>query len=409
MATEFKIVENKLISCISDDEIIEIPDNVSHIKENALSDFCKMTTLVIPKSVEVIETPCFTNCRFLENIIVDESNPFFSHIDGTLYNKEKNELIRRPCGKTGAVHIPRGVEIIAPFAFIGNINLIAITFSETVKKIGRQAFENCRNLTYINLNDTLETISAASFRHCNNIKKIHIPAGVKNLDSTCFYDCEKLTSITIAKENEHYHVDDNIIYSNNPKKLLRCPLNKKGDIIVSQGTEEISTFAFSECREIKSIQLPDTLKSIKPGAFSSCGDLTCINLPEGITKIENSSFSFCTKLREIHIPEGVVSIGEHAFFWCSELQTVTIPSTVKEIGEKAFADANKIEKIVIPEATTKIGKFAVTQCKTLINNSNSPILHNITSTCKLLTDGFLPNETPDLLQKRKNLYWQGYF
>ncbi len=403
MATEFKIFDKVLNSCTSDDEIVEIPDNVSFIERHAFSRNRKTTTIIISQNVEMIEFPCFKDCYYLENIIVDERNPYFSHIDGALYNKDKTELIYHPRGKTGMVLIPHGVEIIAPFAFEDNQNLIVITFPETVRTIERFAFNRCRNLTYINFNDSLETIGVSAFNCCDNIKNFRIPAGIKNLDYDFLSNCKNLTEITVAKENKHYHVEDNIVYGINPPKLLLCPTSKKGEITVLPGTEEISSFAFSECREIRSIHLPDSIKRINRGAFSECDKLTDINLPAGITEIGVTVFSLCADLTEIHIPDGVVSIDEEAFSWCDNLKYVTLPSTLKSIGKRAFAESNKLEKIIITEATTEIGESAITDCKMLINNSKLPFLKNTDGSCESLTDGFLPNETPDLLGKKKKI------
>ena len=56
-----------------------------------------------------------------------------------------------------------------------------------------------------------------------------------------------------------------------------------------EGLEEIKESAFSSSN-ISEIQLPSTLKKIGRDAFSSCKNLKCIRIPDGITVIEDSVF-----------------------------------------------------------------------------------------------------------------------
>ena len=75
--------------------------------------------------------------------------------------------------------------------------------------------------------------------------------------------------------------------------------------------------------ELTNIIIPDSVtssgekyvvKSIGVQAFSNCDNLTSVTLPNTLSHIGDSAFSNCKKLRQITIPATVISIGKGAFY-----------------------------------------------------------------------------------------------
>ena len=62
--------------------------------------------------------------------------------------------------------------------------------------------------------------------------------------------------------------------------------------------------------------------SIGEGAFSGCRSLASVTIPEGVTSIEKSAFFGCGSLISITILSSVLSIGRGALWWCSALSFV---------------------------------------------------------------------------------------
>ena len=118
----------------------------------------------------------------------------------------------------------------------------------------------------------------------------------------------------------------------------------------------IGSNAFRESG-LKTISMPQTIKTIGEGAFYGCNHLYAITLPEGLISIENKVFRECC-ISSVTIPKSVTIIGEEAFYGCNELQYVTIGKGVRTIGDRAFLNCNRITAIDVPDSVVSIGALA---------------------------------------------------
>ena len=125
---------------------------------------------------------------------------------------------------------------------------------------------------------------------------------------------------------------------------------------------EIGNNAFADCANLLGIDLPNSVFSIGEGAFMGCSSLTSIDIPNSITNIKHETFSGCTSLMSANIPNSVAIIGSYAFSGCSYLLSVNIPNSVATIDEGAFYDCSEITSVFIPSSVTTIGASAFKDC-----------------------------------------------
>ncbi len=107
-------------------------------------------------------------------------------------------------------------------------------------------------------------------------------------------------------------------------------------IVIKKGVTRIGDLAFGGCRNLTSVEIPNTVKSIGVRAFVECKNLPSIEIPNSVTSIEEQAFSLCDHLTSIEIPNSVTSIGKQAFYNCYELASVTIGNSVTDIAKEAF-------------------------------------------------------------------------
>ena len=106
---------------------------------------------------------------------------------------------------------------------------------------------------------------------------------------------------------------------------------------------KIEKKAFSYCRRLTNIEIPESVTSIGYSAFENCSNLINIKIPVKVEKIEVSTFRNCSNLKNIEIPESVINIGYSAFAGCYNLDVVVDNSKDNVVvGEDAFKGCKSV-------------------------------------------------------------------
>ena len=101
-------------------------------------------------------------------------------------------------------------------------------------------------------------------------------------------------------------------------------LRELKDVIIPEGTERIGNHWFYGC-DIKSAEIPASVKCIDASAFYECKNLKRVVLAEEsrLEKIGNRCFA-SSGIEEITLPCTVREIGGYAFFACDSLKTIYV-------------------------------------------------------------------------------------
>ena len=126
---------------------------------------------------------------------------------------------------------------------------------------------------------------------------------------------------------------------------------------------KIGPNAFSGCRKIRSITLPNGLISIGAQAFYNCSELESVTASlANNTIIGYGAFSACGKLKSITC--GTSTVCDNAFRGCSALSALQI-GDVSTIGECAFEGCLQLTDLEFQTGLTAVGDKAFSGCTSL--------------------------------------------
>lgn len=163
---------------------------------------------------------------------------------------------------------------------------------------------------------------------------------VTKIDAGAFSQCRKLKSVVIPNTVTHIVGDYRAQFTG---AFYYC--DSLTSVTLSENLTELGAFAFSYCTALPEITLPESLRTIGYNAFQECEAMRSITIPEGVTFIDASAFEYCRALQSISLPSTLTQIAYRCFVGCHELDTVysyalTPPNIYQEIAtQKAFYDA----------------------------------------------------------------------
>ena len=162
----------------------------------------------------------------------------------------------------------------------------------------------------------------------------------------------------------------------------------------------INDYAFQKCEKLTQIVIPDTLKVIADYAFKDCIKLTEVRLPVSMTFISQGVFQNCSALINAVLPTDLSSISSYMFDGCTSLQSISIPN-VKTLGVYTFRNCGSLTNIEFGNVLTEIGSYSFQGCNTLANviipNSTTKINTAAFQNCSSLTSVELPETPPTLV------------
>lgn len=274
--------------------------------------------------------------------------------------------------EAGTQDLEIGASAFAAYYQSGSVaSEFALTIPARVTSIGASAFAK-RPITSLTFEEgsRLKTIGASAFAGGSasagraTFTSLEIPASVSEIGDLAFQYATNLSTVTFLKD--------------------------------ADGSSSLLTIgsAFSGCTGLRTIEIPNSVTTIKAGAFYGLG-LTTLTFASGGTadlriedgtSVTTGAFGKNQSLTAVELPSRLTYLGAYTFYLCSgittfrfaegfdaENNTYKTESRLGAIGNYAFAGSSyaattrgvNAASIVIPKSVTSIGNYAFTYCISL--------------------------------------------
>lgn len=294
----------------------------------------KLSSIVLPNTLVELGTYVFSGCTLLNNIKMP-SNPIeitntFIYGSG-YYNDAKNW--------------ENGILYVDNYLITTNNDLLnqqSINVKEGTIVIAINAFtNNGKKLKSIVLPEGLKIIGSSAFSGLYSLSQINIPTSVISIGNNAFGSTD-LYENKSNWENGGFYIDNWLLAVDNVKMTEFTV--KEGTVGVSDGKSDTSLFP-TKATSISSLTLPSTLKYIGNRSFARL-KITSLELPETLETMKEGAFMTCAFLESVNLEDciNLKSIGNQAFSNCA-IKEITIPSNVLEMGELIF-NHNSVDLLV---------------------------------------------------------------
>lgn len=353
-------------------EEVVLPEGIETIDSDAFNFCTKLRKINFPETLKVIGHGAFKGCFFLETVILPKTMKEIS--DYAFYEAGIKQLI-----------LPENVNFVGTEVFAGtNIETTDIPENFTLNSA---MFEKCQKLHSINLLGSHITIPERCFCNCINLTEIDITKTALIKDEA-FRGCQNLSVNTIPADTlvsvsafEETGVTDVIIEDISKvcnRVFADCNSLKKLTINVADGPTSVPSALVKGCKNLQTVVFTGRTKNltvIEAAAFKETKNLNTVSLPDTIKTISKEAF-YDSGIENIHLPEGLKQVGTMAFAR-SGLKDIIIPNKIKKLGEYAFHNCEELTEVTLPESVTKIPSGIFEDCCSL-KTVNAP---NVNTVC----------------------------
>lgn len=268
-------------------------------------DYVTLYANFIPGTIDVLQFDTIAATNDKEYEVSYSGNNQKIIIPDSYYGKKITQVKKVTSTTIKEIILPQTIKELAYSAFENNTSLEKINIPVLVETIPEKCFFNCKSLKEISIPQKVSTIGKEAFASCLKIEQISLSANISTINTGAFRNMSSLKKFIIDKTNEHYMVQDDVLYYKvgTSSYLVQYPAAKQEKTYdIDSSTVKIMDYAFSGSK-ISSITIDNKISSIGKGAFENCQNLINVSITGNATSF---------------------SIGEEAFLNCFNFKAMKI-------------------------------------------------------------------------------------
>ena len=250
---------------------VTIPDSVTSIGYGVFQGCTSLTSVTIPNSVTSIDSSAFSSCTSLIGITIPNSVTSIgdsAFYNTAYYNDESNW--------------DNGVLYISDCLIDTNYNFDSTTdyiIKDGTRIIADYALSHCDNLTSVTIPNSVTSIGDSAFSDCTSLKSVTIGNSVTSIGSSAFYNT--------AYYNDKSNWNNGVLYISDCLIGINGDFDSTTDYIIKDGTRFIADSVFSNCDNLISVTIPNSVKSLGDNAFGSVKKVIYNGTDKEFFEIEN--------------------------------------------------------------------------------------------------------------------------
>lgn len=195
-------------------------------------------------------------------------------------------------------------------AFAGRTDIVAVTFTGQVARIGRSAFAGCTQLRRVDGFGAVTSVMSQAFAGCTALAELAVPGTVAEIGTGAFSGCTGLTAAVFAP-----------------------------------GVRSLGAYALAGCTALRRVDLPDGMTLLGSGLFSGCTALAELPLPDDVAWVEPRLCENCTALQTVVLPAAMTEVPRGLLRGCTGLRRVTFQGAVTAVGDGAFSGCDALTDV----------------------------------------------------------------
>ena len=258
-----------------------------------------------------------------------------------------------------------GLEALPEYAFYGCVKLKTIVLPKQITVLPHYCFSKCNSFTSFTVPEGVVTVQHSVFRNCTGITSVSFPQSLTTLEGPQFDNAgQKIKTLVIPKNVTSFGNLSGLV--GNFDELVVETCNTKYDSREGCGCI-ILTASDMVLYGSNNARIPNGIKSIKAEAFKSLKDLKKIELPNSITSIGNYAFAYTDSLKSVvsMIENPVsVSLGTDAFKEVHPDCVLTVPyGKTKAYRDAGWGDGQEGSPAIFKEIVEDMSQYDVNRDK----------------------------------------------
>lgn len=281
-------------------------------------------TATLAAETESINFGALEGCPHVTAYIVPPENAHFASIDGVLYNKTADCLVKYPEGRDGEFVVP-----------------------DCVHSCDEYAFQRAHKLTKITIPASVQKLSGDAFRAAVNLKELIMPSAIYDRQAR---NGALLEWVELTGAGRHFSQDGVIFFrwNNGTVELDTCPRGRSTPYTVPDGIAEIAERAFQGCKKLPEIYFAGKIPKMAQYAFLDC---TSLQIPKQYLRTADKvPVAFALKEKDFDQTDFQwIAIHQTAKLWKEAVERFIIPLNKADFFQGMLDIMAGLKKI--PKAT----------------------------------------------------------